>query len=810
MRLFNKTKKERPKRGKSGYEDINEVDTGASQAAKVATNDAHVRRVRGLDGGNNLSTSSNLRHSQPQRTHNSQPSQRHSNRRDSFADESHSEDLHGSQPRHSSGGSRAEPPIEGPTDYRGRDAAAREPLNLIPEIDSDSKNPSYGMNELEDSSARSKDHRSGNIWSPPPLPDRANHAESKINSTQQSDLLDRITAIIREANRRRPLLKETESRLQSGMIDTALELLLDYWAGEDDTVYHHLETAAKDSSIDMQVFDSKYRKGGNCSIVPLLTDRLREAETEETKIRRLTTTINKSTAELKLPFDGREELPTMIDVMLERLRADALLKQNMRSIKRTLYIELHQPKEHLDAVWDRDREAGLLDILVTEYQKTSGFEQRFKSLQAKLRTGASEWMEPSELDRYRNTDSMLEAVLNHFRTTQGNARSKLEQSQINAEQLQEDCYLLRAESKKLGESISRLTQENRDYQKAAVELKRSHVEQMKEVEEQCQGRLKSQKTNADKELQDRDRRYVKEVSDLKGQFSVSLKQQEDSSRTVQSQLKTQNQRLWQQNETDKLERETRHIQDISNLKEEHQKLLAKQASMSLSVQTELRNENKKLSEQNHIDMRKRDSDAEELRRLCEEKIRDAEKNCTSLIDSQRKTHFAELRDMKTHYEEEIERLKGKLQQREHVKGLTDRQIADTFKKLARDIDSFSRVAWDRKKQANWPLSESVLSRARNDRKLKQFLVQTDIWVTLNETIFQTPFAIFLDEGSSLHADWMRDCGAGKRSILLCFKGKEKIRLYCAASNDVFRTRTKCMGGAQRRIRDLALVHIQRM
>jgi hypothetical protein len=87
----------------------------------------------------------------------------------------------------------------------------------------------------------------------------------------------------------------------------------------------------------------------------------------------------------------------------------------------------------------------------------------------------------------------------------------------------------------------------------------------------------------------------------------------------------------------------------------------------------------------------------------------------------------------------------------------DRQIAETFKALAQEVDDFaSTMTWDPNKESTWPFHQEVFQRpslAQIERKLKRQITQTRIWLLLYEHIFATPFRILGDEGRSLEQQW---------------------------------------------------------
>lgn len=113
------------------------------------------------------------------------------------------------------------------------------------------------------------------------------------------------------------------------------------------------------------------------------------------------------------------------------------------------------------------------------------------------------------------------------------------------------------------------------------------------------------------------------------------------------------------------------------------------------------------------------------------------------------------------YRLDNEALKGELVKREHFKGLSDPEIYTNFKKLAGEVDSFSRLPWEKRMEASWPLSDSSLRRSDNPRRLKQYIVQSSIWFILHKMIFRSPFEIFGDEGQRMHHDWTGTFGEGE-------------------------------------------------
>ncbi|KAJ4365714.1 hypothetical protein N0V83_008334 [Neocucurbitaria cava] len=104
----------------------------------------------------------------------------------------------------------------------------------------------------------------------------------------------------------------------------------------------------------------------------------------------------------------------------------------------------------------------------------------------------------------------------------------------------------------------------------------------------------------------------------------------------------------------------------------------------------------------------------------------------------------------------IEEFKVASTQREHFKGLTDRDVAGHFLRLANDIEDFSRLGWEFRKEQDWPFTEDRLRQFnhKNTRKLKQQIVQNTMWVILFEHVFRSPFRILGVDGKDIDADWI--------------------------------------------------------
>jgi hypothetical protein len=123
------------------------------------------------------------------------------------------------------------------------------------------------------------------------------------------------------------------------------------------------------------------------------------------------------------------------------------------------------------------------------------------------------------------------------------------------------------------------------------------------------------------------------------------------------------------------------------------------------------------------------------------------------------THQRELNNVK----QERENLMGALVERNAFKGIADHVVESRFKKLSKAVDQFARTCtnWDRSREMDWPYPEHVIRSQENPRQMKQYFVQNTIWTTLYDSVFNTPFQPFGDEGRRLYEDWIDAFGESK-------------------------------------------------
>ena len=114
---------------------------------------------------------------------------------------------------------------------------------------------------------------------------------------------------------------------------------------------------------------------------------------------------------------------------------------------------------------------------------------------------------------------------------------------------------------------------------------------------------------------------------------------------------------------------------------------------------------------------------------------------------------------------DVEALKGTLG--DHFKAMSYRDLALGFQELVGEIDDFSRVQWDNKREADWPFPDRVLCKSENARRSKQHIVQNTVWVILYERIFCTPFRVFGAEGKLMEREWIEKYGQGELPYPIC-------------------------------------------
>ncbi|KAI4627402.1 uncharacterized protein J4E87_003965 [Alternaria ethzedia] len=248
----------------------------------------------------------------------------------------------------------------------------------------------------------------------------------------------------------------------------------------------------------------------------------------------------------------------------------------------------------------------------------------------------------------------------------------------------------------------------------------------------------------------------------------------------------------EQSRTARHEEKKRHEQEISSLKqqlaEEHWKWDAylrevkdtyetRITKLEASFNEQMATESEKHSEQMRQEMERHEGsvktyqsniaqlkiDAEhEEQRLREqlqteqEKLQEEQKR----REKELKRQEAQLTHKHTHETLQLrtvnEELKQGLFQRQHFRGLKDRDVGNLFRSIAGQVQDFANVDWDSTRTSDWPFSEHQLLdiHRQNTRKLKKQIVQNTVWVLLHDRIFASPFKILGSEGEVLDREWV--------------------------------------------------------
>jgi hypothetical protein len=110
----------------------------------------------------------------------------------------------------------------------------------------------------------------------------------------------------------------------------------------------------------------------------------------------------------------------------------------------------------------------------------------------------------------------------------------------------------------------------------------------------------------------------------------------------------------------------------------------------------------------------------------------------------------------------LEEKKAALTKRNIFHGLNDSEVSGTFQKICTQLDRISRVRWDESKKKTWPCASFILGLEGGQRKLKQNVILSSMWVILFDNIFCGPFQIFGNKGDILHNKWAKQFGMGEK------------------------------------------------
>ncbi|KAF1843892.1 uncharacterized protein K460DRAFT_153712 [Cucurbitaria berberidis CBS 394.84] len=175
-----------------------------------------------------------------------------------------------------------------------------------------------------------------------------------------------------------------------------------------------------------------------------------------------------------------------------------------------------------------------------------------------------------------------------------------------------------------------------------------------------------------------------------------------------------------------------------------------------SVQSDYDSRLREVEEKSENRLQRERGKYEDLISSLESQIAQLKNNAQKELLTQKEQLIKEHEEESSQLRTVIEDFKVASTQREHFKGLTDRDVSGHFLRLANDIEDFSRLEWDFRKEHDWPFTEDQLRQfyPKNTRKLKQQIVQNTMWVVLYNHVFRSPFRILGTDGKDIDADWI--------------------------------------------------------
>jgi hypothetical protein len=215
-----------------------------------------------------------------------------------------------------------------------------------------------------------------------------------------------------------------------------------------------------------------------------------------------------------------------------------------------------------------------------------------------------------------------------------------------------------------------------------------------------------------------------------------------------------------------------HWEELKQLQEKHEEQLGQIAQQNAALESNLTNSNKAIDVINKKQEDTRQKEIEKLKQLHSKALQDMRKDFSLRIQDMEAKHSDQINDLESRHESALNHARGsekslisevqkenqrlkrafvdRENKRDRVKVPTDREIASHFSDLLSEIDDLSRIPWDSSKENSWPAP----SRAINDRRMKQYVVQNAIWAILEEKIFKSPFRLFGRIGKQLEQKWI--------------------------------------------------------
>lgn len=369
-------------------------------------------------------------------------------------------------------------------------------------------------------------------------------------------------------------------------------------------------------------------------------------------------------------------------------------------------------------------EAAVVRILQLCKMLTGGMwdlEERLKPMEAMKR----ELLDLKNQLRHSNTRKLdLERTLDAFKTDESIQRT---QHDRKLDQLNRDIAKLKSEKEELSRTHeSTLNGERINFRRDLSRLSDNHEDDLRQMRESA----------AVEEY-----RHEQVIQALQSEWTELLKiRQAGFEQRLESERFEARQRLKREQQEHESEiAEMQEEVDEWKEKEEVQKLEARQR-----LETEREEHQSEIAEmKRELEEWKQEAEIEKARIQKEAKVKERKR------EQQFQADTMQLRA-------DIEEYKGALVAREHFKGFTDPELSTRFKRLAGQVEEFSRIRWDNRREEGWPFPEHVLSQLHpeNTRKLKQQIVQNCLWVLLHAHVFRTPFRIMGEEGKDADKEWL--------------------------------------------------------
>jgi hypothetical protein len=319
-------------------------------------------------------------------------------------------------------------------------------------------------------------------------------------------------------------------------------------------------------------------------------------------------------------------------------------------------------------------------------------------------------------------------------------------------------------TQKLEEALETKEKECKSLTKKNKELVEEYGERVKRIQQEHQSEKKGMTESHQREKE----RLENELGLLEKQHKEQVLIIEGSTKQLRSEFYDEKAKLSSTIESQKYTFETRLTAlriDTENDKQrvtaEHQATKDEMMRRFEEEKISMRKDLQRLNDQFRKELYKKDREVEEAKKKqeAEEKQLEEQNAAEKLrLEIKKEKEYRKLKG-------DVEALKGAMVKRDHFKAMSDRDLVPRFKDIAGEIDDFSRVRWDNRREATWPFPDSVLRKSENERRSKQYVIQNTIWAILYERIFCTPFRVLGAQGKLMEQDWIENYGQGELSCM---------------------------------------------